>query len=114
MTVGSDARRARVGVSVVFGVCGAGFATWAARVPAAQHRLGLTPEQLAVALFALAAGSVLALVGAGMLITRIGSRASALAGSTFLSLGLVLIPLAGGLAAFAAALFVLGIGNSLR
>jgi hypothetical protein len=48
-----DARRARVGVSVVFGVCGAAFATWAARVPAVQHRLGLGPGELAIALFGL-------------------------------------------------------------
>jgi hypothetical protein len=57
--------RARIGVSVVFAVCGAGFATWAARVPAAQQRLGLDAGQLAVGVFGLAAGAVLALLAAG-------------------------------------------------
>src|SRR5450759_1511500 len=103
-----DVRRARAGVSVVFGVCGAAFATWAARVPAAQERLGLTPGQLAVALFGLAVGSVIALAGAGILMTRIGSRASAFIGSAVLCLGLPLVSLASDLPLFVLALFVLG------
>jgi predicted MFS family arabinose efflux permease len=97
----------------VFGVCGAAFATWAARVPAAQHRLGLTPGQLAIALFGLAAGSVITLAGSGALITRLGSRSGAGAGSALLALGLALVPAAGSLPLFAAALFALGAGNSL-
>jgi hypothetical protein len=112
-SVGGDVRRARAGVCVIFGVCGAAFATWAARVPAAQHRLGLTPGQLAIALFGLAAGSVLTLTGAGVLITKVGSRASAFIGSALLCLGLPLVCLAGDLAFFATALFVLGAGNGL-
>lgn len=90
-----EPRRARGSVCVAFGVCGAAFATWAARVPAAQHRLGLTPGQLAIALFGLAAGSVIALAGSGALITRAGSRAGAAAGSAVLCLGLALVPAAG-------------------
>ena len=42
----AELRRARVGVCVIFVVCGAAFATWAARVPAVQERLGLSPGQL--------------------------------------------------------------------
>lgn len=67
-----ELRRSRASVCVVFGVCGAAFATWAARVPAAQHRLGLTPGQLAIALFGLAAGSVIALAGSGALAPALG------------------------------------------
>jgi hypothetical protein len=106
-------RRARASVGLVFGVCGAAFATWAARVPAAQHRLGLTPGQLAIALFGLAAGSVITLAGSGALITRVGSCAGAAAGAALLGLGLALVPAAGSLPSFAAALFALGAGNSL-
>jgi hypothetical protein len=111
--VAGEPRRARASVCVVFGVCGAAFATWAARVPAAQHRLGLTPGQLAIALFGLAAGAVVALAGSGALITRAGSRAGAAAGAAVLGLGLALIPAAGDLPFFVAALFVLGVGNGL-
>jgi MFS family permease len=109
----AELRRARVGVCVIFAVCGAAFATWAARVPAAQERLGLSPGQLAVALFGLAAGSVVALAGAGLLLARIGSRASALTGSALLCLGLPLVSLAASLPLLVATLFLLGMGNSL-
>ncbi|WP_245645807.1 MFS transporter [Pseudonocardia acaciae] len=108
-----EAARARVGVSLVFGVCGAGFATWAARVPAAQQRLGLSPGELAVGLFALAAGSVVALVAAGPVIGRIGSRRGVVAGAAVLCGGLPLVALAPDLGVFVAALAVLGVGNSL-
>ena len=97
----------------MFGVCGAAFATWAARVPAAQHRLGLTPGQLAVGLFGLAAGSVIALACAGVLITRMGSRAAAMAGAAVLCLGLPLVSLASSLPFFVLALVILGAGNGL-
>lgn len=109
----TGARRARFGVSVVFAVCGAAFATWAARVPAAQARLGLSDAQLAVGLFGLAAGSVLALLAAGPLITRIGSRAGCGVGATALCAGLPLVATASGPAAFVSALALLGAGNSL-
>lgn len=106
-------RRARVAVSVVFAVCGAGFATWAARVPAAQQRLGLDAGDLAVGLFGLAAGSVAALVAAGPLIARTGSRRAALAGAVVLCAGLPAAALAPDLPWFTVALVVLGAGNGL-
>jgi hypothetical protein len=111
--VAGEPRRARAGVCLTFGVCGAAFATWAARVPAVQHRLGLTPGQLAIALFGLAAGAVLALAGSGPLLTRVGSRAGAAAGAAVLCGGLALVPAARGLPSLVAALLVLGAGNSL-
>src|SRR3954467_2586326 len=79
--VTGELKRARLGVSVVFAVCGASFATWLARVPAVQEQLGLTTGQLATGLFGLAFGSVVALLGAGALLTRIGSRAAAVLGA---------------------------------
>lgn len=108
-----DLRRARVGVSVVFAVCGAAFATWAARVPAVQAHLGLSAGQLAVGLFGLAAGSVVALIAAGPLITRIGSRLGVVTGAVVLCSGLPLVAFAPTFPLFVAALVVLGIGNSL-
>jgi MFS family permease len=108
-----NARRARIGVSIVFAVCGAGFATWAARVPAAQEKLGLTAGELAIGLFGLAAGSVLALLVAGPLVTTIGSRIGSLAGALLLCAGLPAIAFASDLTLFVGALVLLGAGNSL-
>ncbi|MEU0789185.1 MFS transporter [Amycolatopsis sp. NPDC005961] len=108
-----DLRRARRGVSVVFAVCGAAFATWLARVPAVQEQLGLTTGQLATGLFGLALGSVVALVAAGALLTRIGSRAAVVLGAVTLCGGLPLVAFAWSAPVFVAALVVLGVGNSL-
>ncbi|GHE97231.1 MFS transporter [Amycolatopsis deserti] len=104
--------RARRAVSVVFAVCGAAFGTWLARVPAVQDRLALTTGQLAAGLFGLAAGSVVALLLAGAVITRIGSRAAAIVGAAVLCGGLPLVAVAPSVPAFVAALVVLGVGNS--
>lgn len=106
-------RRARIGVSIVFLVCGAAFATWASRVPAAQERLGLTEGELALGLFGLAGGSVLALLVAGALVTVIGSRRTSIVGATVLCAGLPAVAAAPDLGLFVAALAVLGVGNSL-
>jgi MFS family permease len=100
-------------VSIVFLVCGAAFATWAARVPAAQERLGLSEVELALGLFGLAAGSVLALLVAGALVTVIGSRRTSVVGAAVLCAGLPAVAAAPDLGLFVAALVVLGIGNSL-
>jgi MFS family permease len=106
-------RRARVGVSVVFAVCGAAFATWAARVPAVQQNLGLGAGELAIGLFGLAASSVAAMMAAGPLITAIGSRKGAIAGALVLCAGLPLVAFTPNLAVLVPALVVLGAGNSL-
>ncbi|WP_232667147.1 MFS transporter [Pseudonocardia sp. TRM90224] len=108
-----DLRKARVGVCIVFAICGAAFATWAARIPAVQERLGLSTGELGLGLFALAAGSVIALLAAGPLIVTIGSRAGAMIGAVVLCAGLPVIAFAPGKAWFVAALFVLGVGNSV-
>ena len=108
-----ELRQARVGVSVVFAVCGAAFATWAARVPAVQERLGLSTGQLAVGLFGLAAGSVAALLVAGPLIAKIGSRSGVVIGAVVICSGLPMVAFAPGFAPFVGALVVVGIGNSL-
>lgn len=108
-----ELRRARCGVSVVFAVCGAGFATWLARVPAVQARLGLSTGELAIGLFGLAAGAVLALLLAGAVVTRLGSRSTVVVGATVLCGGLPAVAFAPDLPVCAAALVLLGAGNSL-
>lgn len=111
--MGSEPRRARLAVSVVFAVCGAGFSTWAARIPAAQQRLDLDTGALALGLFGLAFGSVLALLASGPLITALGSRRCTLLGATVLCAGLPAVAFAPGTGTFIAVLTLLGMGHSL-
>ncbi|MBM7774735.1 MFS family permease [Actinokineospora baliensis] len=106
-------QRARIGVSVVFAVCGAAFATWAARVPEVQGQAGVDTGQLAVALFGLAAGSVVALALSGSVIVKVGSRTGALSGAVLLCACLPLAAFAAGPASLTCVLFLLGAGNSL-
>src|SRR4051794_29581045 len=72
--------RARLATTAVFAVTGFVFASWAARIPAVQDRLGLSPGELGVAFLALNAGAVAGLPGGGVLVARIGSRRSLRAG----------------------------------
>lgn len=100
-------------MSAVFAVCGAAFATWAARVPAVADQLNLTTGELAAGLFGLAAGSVVMLVAAGPLLTSVGSRGGALAGTCLLCGGLPAVAVAPNLPVLVVALVVFGAGNSL-
>ena len=62
-TVGTHpaaARRARWAVSLVFFCNGAGFASWVSRIPAVRDGVGLNEGELGTALFALAAGAIVA------------------------------------------------------
>lgn len=65
---------ARWAVAAIFFGCGAGFAGWAARIPAVQERLGLGAGALGAALWALAGGSLLGMPLAGRWCARAGSR----------------------------------------
>ncbi len=103
---------ARIAVAAVFFANGAVFATWAARVPAVQERLDLSPGALGVALLALTAGAVVAMPLSGVLVPRYGSRVVTRAALVIYCLALALISLAPGLAALMVALAVFGAGNS--
>ena len=52
---------------------GFSFATWASRIPQVQSALELSPQVLGLVLLSLAAGSILALPLAGVIVARIGS-----------------------------------------
>ena len=49
----SSARAARVAVAVTFIALGVGGGSWATRIPAVQHRIGLSAAELGIALFGL-------------------------------------------------------------
>jgi MFS family permease len=69
-----DARRARVAVTVVFGLNGLIYGSWAARIPAVRDRLHLGDGELGLALACIAVGAILAMPVAGGLAARHGSR----------------------------------------
>jgi MFS family permease len=59
---------------VAFIGCGFAFASWASRIPQVRDRLHLTSAELGLVLLTLAAGSITALLLAGMIVTRFHSR----------------------------------------
>jgi predicted MFS family arabinose efflux permease len=69
-----DVRAAARATYVAFVGAGVGLASWAARIPQIRDGLGLTPSQLGLVLLAIAAGSIVALVLAGQIVTLFGSR----------------------------------------
>lgn len=64
----------RLAVRLAFLVAGFGVACWAPLVPFARQRLGVDEGALGVLLLCLGLGSVVAMVAAGMLSTRFGTR----------------------------------------
>jgi hypothetical protein len=102
----------RAGITTVFFVNGALFATWASRIPALSSRVGATTGVLGLALLAPAVGAVIAMPIVGRLLPGRASRTFsriALAGL----MGAILLPaLARGVPALAAALFAVGVTNS--
>lgn len=59
---------ARTGITVVFFVNGALFASWASRIPALSDRVGATTALLGLALLAPAAGAVVTMPLVGRLL----------------------------------------------
>lgn len=104
---------ARVAVAVVFFVTGMVFASWAARVPAVEESLHLSPGGLAVALAGLNVGALVALPVAGGIVRRIGCRRALAVGAGVYLAALPLIPLAAGVPSLAAVLFLFAAGNSV-
>jgi len=93
-------RRAHVAVALAFVAFGTVDGTWAARLPALKHRLGLDSGELGLAIFSVSLAATLLLPVSGWLTSRRGSR-----GPT--ALGLVVTGAALTAAAFAPSLFAL-------
>ncbi len=62
------------GVFVTFGLNGVAVATWISRLPAMRDILDISLAQVGLLLFGMSAGSILGLLGAGMIVHRIGAR----------------------------------------
>ncbi|WP_160132682.1 MFS transporter [Halococcus salsus] len=106
-------RRARVADSVIFGVLGAAFATWAVRIPAVSGSLEIDSGAIGLALLGLAVGSILGLVTSSALVSRYGSRRVIRGGLFVYCLGLPVVGLAGEFASLVGLLVVFGFGKGL-
>jgi len=78
---------------VAFIGCGFAFASWASRIPQVRDRLHLTSSQLGLVLLTLAAGSVIALVVAGVIVHRFNSRRTVAVMSVLLGAALAFVAL---------------------
>ena len=99
----------RGSASIIFLIMGMAVGVWAAALPALKAKLGLSDSGLSLALFALSAGSILSTVLTGLLASRLGTGRLTSIGAPALVLSLLLPPLAGSLAGFAASAFLIGI-----
>ena len=108
-TTEGQTRRA---VLAMFAVDGIGFGTWAAHLPTFKSGLGLSDGGLSVPLFAMVAGSLVAMPVAGGIISRKGSRGVVLAAACLYCGMLPLIALSArsgwGMVPFALAALIFG------
>src|SRR5689334_5174552 len=101
-------RTARFAVAILFFLTGLTFASWAARIPTIQARLGLSPGELGVALLGTAVGELLSMNLAGYLASRFGSRSITIIASVCLGVMLPMLALAPTLPVLAGALALFG------
>ncbi|MFW5469788.1 MFS transporter [Knoellia sp. CPCC 206435] len=105
---------ARTAVFVVFALAGVAFATWASRIADAKAALDLTAGQLGLTLFAMSAGSLLAMPSTGRLAERFGVVPTIRAGMLIGVVGFAVVgagvDLAESRAVVAAGLFLIGSG----
>lgn len=59
---------------LVFGVCGIGMASWAARLPTVRDMLGASPAQMGWLIFAISLGSIGGLLFSSHIIARLSAR----------------------------------------
>ena len=104
----SRARTARIAVSALFFVNGAGFASILPRLPAIKESLGLSNAELGLAIAAMPVGGLLAGGVVGLLIARFGSGRTAAVAGTATALALAGVGLAPSWAVLALAYLVLG------
>jgi len=100
-------------VSVAFVGSGFAFASWAARIPELRDALQASPAVLGLVLLAVAAGSLLALPLAGIVVTRFGAARTVAVTAVLLAVGLVTVALGyrAGVTPVVVGLFLIGFGN---
>jgi predicted MFS family arabinose efflux permease len=95
---------------VAFISCGFAMASWASRIPQVRDRLHLTSADLGLVLLAIAAGSITALLLAGVMVSRFHSRRTviAMAGLQGVALAALALGYLVGVVPVVVALFVFG------
>lgn len=99
-------------MSVAFIGAGAGFATWISRIAQVKEQLALSAGRLGLLLLFLSLGSLLALPCAGLVVSRLGTRAAVSAMSALFAVGLATAGVGSTVAApvVAGGLFAMGVG----
>jgi fucose permease len=112
MTAAPVLRRATLAVYAVFIASGFAFASWAARIPQVRDALELTPRSLGLVLLAIAAGSVISMPLAGVVIARLGTArtVSVMACIAAVGLAAAAVGARGDVLPVVLGLFVLGLG----
>src|SRR5690349_15219679 len=103
-----DRHGGRVAVATAFMAHSLIGGSWASRIPAIKHSLDLTDGQLGVALFGMAAGTLMG-GRAGAAAARLGPRRVVRAGMPIFAAILVVAPLAGSLAVLTATMVAFGV-----
>lgn len=101
----------RLAIATVFFLNGFGFATWVSRIPAVRESLRLTDGQLGTALFALAAGALMAFPLAGRGAGFYGTRAVVILSGLVYCASLAAPPWMQSLALLMLSLFAIGVAN---
>lgn len=104
---------ARTGSWVIFFLTGALSATWAARIPAVQERLHLTPGGLALAVLGLEAGALVGLPLGAAAVTRVGTRTSMRLALVVFAPGVLIAAVAPSLSALCLGLAIWATANSV-
>jgi MFS family permease len=100
----------RGALTAFFAIDGFIFASWAVRIPAVKEQAAASPAMLGLALLGVSGGAVATMTISGALCRRFGSRQVTVAGAAWLSLALLLPPLAHSALWLGLALVVFGIG----
>ena len=109
-------RRASYAVFAVFALSGFNFASWAARLPAVQSGLGLRKDQMGLLLLVGALFSVSALPLSGLIVERLGTRATVWWMATLNTSGLAVAAVSAALGALpgtVAGLVIYGVGTAV-
>ena len=89
-----DSPATRFATRVLFLVAGFGYACWAPLVPLTKMKFGIDDHILGLLILCIGIGSIAAMVGTGMLATRIGSKPILLGSGIGFAIMLALLPVA--------------------
>ncbi|WP_430782910.1 MFS transporter [Actinoplanes sp. G11-F43] len=105
--------RRRTALFALFFLPGLGLSSWVTRTPDVRDLLGASTAEMGLVLFGLSAGSMIGILGSGVLVSRFGTRPVVTAGILATAVSTPVIGLGAGLsssAIVAAGLFLFGFG----